>query len=143
MKFIYADGGRSKYFKRDNVRDCVTRAIANATGIDYKEVYDRINQLAKAEKISKRKKSKSTARNGVYKQTYKKYIEKELGWEWHSLARIGQTDKAHLNENELPDGVLIVKVSKHLTCVKDKILYDTYDCTRDGDRLVYGYWIKK
>ena len=39
MKWTYADGGRSKYFKAGNVRDCCVRAVANATGIDYKEVY--------------------------------------------------------------------------------------------------------
>ena len=36
MKFIYDDGGRSKYFKAKGVSDCVTRAICNATGKDYK-----------------------------------------------------------------------------------------------------------
>lgn len=33
--------------------------------------------------------------------------------------------------------------SKHLTCVKDRVLYDTYDCSRDGTRCVYGYWSKE
>lgn len=37
MKFHYSDGGRSNYFKATNVGDCVTRAICNATGKDYKE----------------------------------------------------------------------------------------------------------
>ena len=31
MKFIYNDGGRSKYFKGE-AGDCVVRAICNATG---------------------------------------------------------------------------------------------------------------
>ena len=46
MNFIYDDGGRSKYFKGQNVGDCVTRAICNATGLDYKKVYDDLNKLA-------------------------------------------------------------------------------------------------
>jgi hypothetical protein len=33
MKFIYSDGGRSKYFK-GTAGDCVVRAICNATGKD-------------------------------------------------------------------------------------------------------------
>lgn len=141
MKFIYNDGGRSNYFK-GTAGDCVTRAIANATGLDYKKVYDDLNELAKSERSSKRKRGKSSARNGVYKATLKKYIEKVLGWTWHPTMQIGQGCKVHLSTNELPAGTLIVSVSKHLTCVKDGVLYDTYDCTRKGNRCVYGYWTK-
>lgn len=139
MKFVYDDGGRSKYFRAENVGDCVTRAIANATGLDYKVIYDRLNALAKSERTGKRKRGKSNSRDGVYKNTFKKYLE-ELGWTWHPTMQIGQGCKVHLCEEELPKGTLIVSVSKHLTCVKDGVLYDTYDCTRDGMRCVYGYW---
>ena len=47
MKFVYSDGGRSKYFKGKNVGDCVTRAICNATGLDYKKVYDDLSAMQK------------------------------------------------------------------------------------------------
>lgn len=140
MKFIYSDGGRSKYFK-GTAGDCVVRAICNATGLDYKEVYDNINLLAKKEKITKRKKDISNARNGVYKSTWKKYLE-NLGWKWHSCMGIGTGCTTHLCEEELPKGTLMVQVSKHLTCVKNGVLYDTYDCTRGGTRCVYGYYYK-
>ena len=139
MEWVYNDGGRSKYFKAENVRDCVTRAIANATGIDYKEVYDALNALAKSERKSKRKRSISNSRNGVYKDTFKKYLESK-GYKFVPCMTIGSGCKVHLKADELPDGVLIVSVSKHLTCVKDGVLYDTYDCSRDGTRCVYGYW---
>lgn len=142
MKFVYSDGGRSNYFNKINVGDCVTRAIANATGKDYMEVYKAINELAKAETKSKRRSGKSSARNGVYKITYDKYI-KTLGWKWIPTMRIGQGCKVHLQEDELPKGTLIVRLSKHLTCVKNGVLYDTYDCTREGNRCVYGYYIKE
>ena len=46
MEFVYSDGGRSKYFKAKNVNDCVVRAICNASGKDYKEVYDAIEELS-------------------------------------------------------------------------------------------------
>ena len=143
MKFIYSDGGRSKYFKAKNVGDCVTRAICNASGKDYYEVYSALNELAKHEKTSKRKHGKSNSRNGVYKNTYRKYIEKTLGWKWISLSGIGKGISVHLSEEELPKkGTYILKVSKHLTCLKDGQLYDTYDCSREGTRAVYGYWVK-
>lgn len=136
MKFIYADGGRNKYFK-GNASDCVVRAICNATGKDYKEVYKRINELCKGDKYH------SSARNGVNKDIYKRYIEQELGWKWVPTTYVGQTTKMHLCEDDLPMGTLIIRCSGHLTCAKDKVLYDTYDCTRDGQRLVYGYWIRR
>lgn len=143
MEFVYSDGGRSKYFKAENVGDCVVRSICNATGKDYKEVYDSINELAKVERVGKRKRGVSNARNGVYKNTKKKYIDQVLGWTWHPCSGIGVGCTTHLNAEELPSGTLIVAVSKHSTCVKDGILYDTYDCSRGGTRCVYGYWRKE
>lgn len=139
MEFVHNDGGRSKYFRAERVGDCVTRAICNATGKDYKEVYDALNSLAKNERTGKRKKGKSSSRNGVYRATINKYLD-QIGWVWHPTMTVGSGCKVHLCEEELPSGVLIVSVSKHLTCVKDGVLYDTYDCSRDGSRCVYGYW---
>lgn len=139
MEFQYNDGGRSKYFK-GTARDCVVRSICNATGKDYMEVYKAINQLAKNERTGARKKKISSARNGVYKSTYKKYIEQVLGWEWHPTMLIGQGCKVHLCSEELPSETLIISLSKHNTCVKDGVLVDTYDCSRDECRCVYGYW---
>ena len=53
MKYIYNDGGRSKYFK-GKANDCVCRAISIASNRDYKEVYDSL------------KKALGTPRNGVF-----------------------------------------------------------------------------
>ena len=142
MELIYSTGGREKYFKSNVVGDCVCRAIANATGMDYKQVYDLINSYAKKEHLSKRKKKKSNARNGVTKDTIWKILT-DLGWKWIPTMLIGSGCQVHLNEKELPDGTLIVSVSKHLTCVKNRKLYDTYDCSRGGTRCVYGYYIKE
>ena len=141
MKMIYSDGGRSQHFKAQNVGDCVTRAICNATGMDYKQVYDDLKELAKKERITKRHKHRSTVRDGVSRNTLNKYI-KSLGWIWVPKMTIGSGCTFHLSENEFPMGTYIVSVSKHLTCVKDKVLYDTYDCSRKGNRCVYGYWYK-
>ena len=129
MEFVYSDGGRSKYFKADNVGDCAVRAIANATGKDYKEVYDALKGLNNGK----------SCRNGTPKNVDKKYLQ-QLGWEWHATMLIGSGCTTHLNADELPNGTLIVSVSKHLTCVKDGVIYDTYDCSRGGERCVYGFW---
>lgn len=141
MRFVYDDGGRSKYFKAGEVGDCVCRAISIATGKDYKEVYDLINEYAKQERRS-RKHSRSSARNGVQKQTSRKVLE-SLGWKWTPTMKIGSGCTVHLCEDELPCGTIIVKVSKHLTCIKDGVIHDTYDPSREESRCVYGYYQKQ
>ena len=143
MQFIYNDGGRSKYFKAKGVGDCVTRAICIATQKDYKEVYDVLSKMSK-----KKYGSRESARNGVYKDIWKKYL-KTLE-DAHILKKIkcceiGNSQKVHLVEEELPSvGTYIVQCAKHLTCIKNGKLYDTWDCQineyTDEPRLVYAMW---
>lgn len=139
--WVYDDGGRSKYFKAERVGDCCARAIAIATGKDYKEVYDDINRLAKRERIGKNKRSISSAREGVYMETAKKLLQ-EYGWIWHPTMKIGQGCKVHVKADELPAGRIILHLSRHFTCMVDGVLHDTYDCSREGTRCVYGYFTK-
>lgn len=141
MQWVYDDGGRSKYYRAEKVGDCVCRAISIGSGLDYKEVYDMLNDAAKSERTGKRKRGTSSARNGVYRGTIHKVLDK-LGWVWHPTMAIGTGCKVHLQDGELPDGVLIVSLSRHLTCVIDGVLHDTYDCSRGGSRCVYGYWTR-
>lgn len=131
MEFIYDDGGRSHYYKASDVSDCAIRAIANATGKDYKEVYDELKILNKGK----------SCRDGTPKKVSRKWLLQN-GWEWHPTMFIGQGCKVHMREDELPKGTLILQLSKHLVCIKDHVIHDTYDCSRDGTRCVYGYWAK-
>jgi hypothetical protein len=48
----------------------------------------------------------------------------------------------HLAKDELPNGRLIVRVSKHITAVINGVIDDTHDCSRAGIRCVYGYFTK-
>ncbi len=139
MKFIFNDGGRSAAGYKGRARDCATRSIAIVTGKAYQEVYDALNALAKRERFGRQKDAKSNSRTGVYKITYRRYIL-SLGWLWTPTMAIGSGCKVHLRSQELPIGRLLVLVSQHLTAVIDGVLYDTYDCSRDGTRCVYGYF---
>jgi hypothetical protein len=150
MNFQYNDGGRKRAGYKGNAEDCVCRAITIATGKPYREVYDALNELAKSERKGKRKKGKSSARNGVYKPTSKKYLA-SIGWKWTPTMFIGSGCRVHLVDGELPMGRLVVSVTKHLTAVIDGVIHDTYDPQRstiiveDGvrrvaGRCVYGYW---
>ena len=142
MKFNFNDGGRAEAGYKGKTGDCVCRAIAIATEMPYKDVYNLINEFAKSERTGKRKKGKSNARTGVYKNTTRKVME-HLGWEWIPTMQIGSGCKVHLNDSELPKGRLVVKVSNHCTAVIDGVLNDTYDCSRGGNRCVYGYYVKR
>jgi hypothetical protein len=133
--FKFNDGGRAKYYKGKEAGDCVTRAIAIATGKDYSEVYQ---DLAIGMKQHDGKKS---ARNGVHKSVYHSYLVKN-GFKWVPTVKIGTGCKVHLNSQELPEGTLIARVSKHLCCVIDGVINDTYDPSRGGSRCVYGYYKK-
>lgn len=129
MKQVYDDGGRSKYFKASGVSDCVTRAVAIATRKDYKEVYDTITKICGY-----------TPRNGV-KPSDSRKIMKHYNAVWHPLMQIGSGCKHHLCEGEIPmEGTIICRLSKHLVCVINGVIHDTYDASRDGRRCVYGYW---
>ena len=141
IKVQHNDGGRAAAGYAGDTGDCVCRAIAIATGIDYQVVYDMINILGKKERKTKGKRSKSSARTGVYRGTIRKLME-ELGWDWVPTMTIGSGCKVHLRPDELPEGRLVVSLSKHLTCVVDGIIHDTHDPSREGTRCVYGYWKK-
>lgn len=156
MEFVYNDGGRAASGFKGSTGDCVTRAIAIATGKPYVEVYDALNELAKRERRGKRKRSISNARTGVHKGTKRKYLE-SLGWRWVPTMTIGSGCKVHLCADELPSGRLIVALSRHSAAVIDGVLHDTYDHSgkrceigvKDGVpyrkewyRCVYGYFVK-
>lgn len=128
MEYVYNDGGRSQYFKAECVGDCVCRAIAIVTEKDYKEVYNTIKEI-----------TDENPRNGLSKEATKKVCE-YYGGKWVATMKIGSGCKVHLSKDELPNGKLICNVSRHVTCVIDGVIYDTYDCSRDGKRCVYGYW---
>ena len=139
--FNFNDGGRKEAGFKGDTGDCVCRAIAIVTGKSYKEVYDTLNVLAKTERIGIRKIRKSNSRTGTYRTTYDKYL-KSLGYEWIPTMGIGTGCKIHLCENELPKGKVIVRVSRHMVAVIDGVVNDTHDCSREGKRCVYGYYIK-
>jgi len=140
--FQYNDGGRREAGFKGDTGDCVTRAIAIATELPYKEVYDAMNDLAKNAKITKRTPKKTSARTGMYRDDYQRFLE-SIGWEWIPTMKVGSGCQMRLNAKELPSGRLIAKVSKHLVAVIDGVVHDTEDPSRCGTRCVYGYFRKR
>lgn len=163
MEWTYNDGGRKAAGFRGTADDCVTRAIAIVTGTPYREVYDRINALAKDERHRRGKIGLlaatgrgSTARGGVLKQTTRRAME-EFGLAWTPTMRVGQGCTVHLVAEELPEGRIICNVSKHVVAVIDGVIHDTHNPSDRGatmyppnylgnippgaTRRADGYWI--
>ena len=140
--FVYNDGGRAAAGYIVSAGDCVCRAVAIAARLPYQEVYDRLAEGNASQRKSKRTgKQPRSARNGIYttRKWFKDYM-RELGFVWTPTMQIGSGCQVHLKADELPSGRLVCNVSRHSVAVIDGVINDTYDCSREGTRCVYGYW---
>jgi hypothetical protein len=139
LPWVFDDGGRSTYFVGSS-GDCVTRAIAVAAGLDYRDVYDALADGMARMKPGRGNRGKRSARNGVASAVYRPFLVR-LGWEWHPTMSIGSGCRVHLAADEIPmSGRVIVRCSRHLTAVVDGVIHDTHDPSRAGTRCVYGYY---
>lgn len=146
--FVVDDGGRRAAGFRGSAGDCVTRAIAIASGLPYREIYDRLHAdtlsdratMARLElRYGRHARRHASPRAGGWPKIYKRVLT-ELDAEWTPTMGIGTGCRVHLRADELPAGRLVVSLSRHLTAVLDGVIHDTYDPSRDGTRCVYGYW---
>jgi hypothetical protein len=143
MRYVYDDGGRKAAGHKGKVGDCVCRAIAIATAQPYQTVFDELSALGWFPGSGMKR-----GDDGLYRP--RPDNERELtrgylatrGWQWTPTMQIGSGCKVHLRTDELPPGRLIVRVTRHLVAVIDREIHDTFDCSRDGTRCVYGYWSK-
>jgi len=147
--FQINDGGREKAGFKRGVGDCVVRSIAIATGLPYMRVYEDLGNAnaryaeLRNDRLARRLTAKGASpRNGNHRNVFHDYIL-GLGFEWVPTMKVGVGCQVHLRPDELPAGVLIVRVSKHLTAIVDGKLQDTHDPSRGGTRCVYGYYIKQ
>lgn len=139
--FKYDDGGRGRAGFKGSAGDCVTRAVAIATGLPYMDVYTALSHGMRTRRNTSRGKRKASARDGVNtkRQWFKDYM-RGLGWVWVPTMAIGSGCTVHLHAAELPGGRLIVAVSRHYTAVINGVIHDTHD-PRDRGSTFYtdGY----
>jgi hypothetical protein len=153
-KFVKDDGGRGKSGiprgRKDEVGDCVARAIAIATQKPYREVHDaltvgKVRHVAAGEshwtRHARRKGGVSAfhADHGVPTEVSDVYLE-SLGWKFTSTKELPRGKGVHLRADELPGGRLIVHLPSHFTAVIDGVIHDTHDCSDEGRRRIQGYW---
>lgn len=119
----------------EHVGDCVCRAIAIASGRDYKEIY---NLLYKTMGDSPRG---GVMTSGV---RFKRFMQ-EQGFKWVSLCQVGGTQSAHFYKGEIPSvGRLVCSAHRHEVAVVDGVVRDTWDSRYNSwgePRRIYGYWI--
>ena len=123
LKLKVDDGGRSAAGYKGQAGDCVVRSIAIVTGMSYQKVYDDLynaNEVfritSKAKLARSLKKKNDSPRSGTHRVVLKKYLA-QLGWKWTPTMFVGQGCKVHLKKEELPNGILLVSCSKHITVV--------------------------
>lgn len=142
MNWIFDDGGRAAAGYKGQTGDCACRALAIAAQLSYQTAYDLINTFAARERRGRRKRGLSHARTGVHGATMRRVME-SIGWRFVPTMGIGTGCTVHLRDGELPPGRLLVNVSKHYVAVVDGVIRDLDDCSRDGTRCVYGYFVKR
>ncbi len=131
MEFIWHDGGRADCGYVGLTGDCVTRAIAIATGTSYRDVYRRLGELAEV-----------SPRKGVANHVSSDLLS-ELGWTYtpgHGLVFSSQW---------LPKGALIVHLLSqegrchgHFCSVIDHVVYDTWNPSDEDRYVIQGYWTR-
>lgn len=141
--WVYDDGGRLAAGFKGEAGDCTVRAIAIAAEMDYREVYDALFDRGRRKwegtLTGAALTRAASPRNGIHPAITRGYLD-WLGWEWTPTMGIGSGCTTHLRPEELPAGRIIVRLSRHLAAVVDGVVHDTFDCSRDGTRCVYGYW---
>lgn len=106
----------------EHIGDCVTRAITLASGLPYETIKHKLwlnGELYDCDCLSK--------------FCYANFIENVLGYK--------QVPCDNLTVGEFADkhlyGTYLIRIANHLTCVKDGICYDTWNCLNELCDIVW------
>ena len=154
--FQWDDGGRRDAGFKGSAGDCGVRAIAIATGIAYRQVYDDLFAICKIwpgnTKEAKRIRANATPRKGLPRAVLARYLE-ELGWQRYKGIN-SQYGNLRINDPDLPRQRTLCEVRKHYVTLRDNTARDTWDSrmtmpvyTPEGlvpskPRVVYWYWTR-
>lgn len=109
--------------------DCVIRSIVKASGKTWLEVFDGLTKIARVEFCIPNE-----------KRAYEIYLE-NIGFKKQRMPRFADNTRYTVAEfaDAYSHGTFVVSVARHLTCVENGTLYDTWNC---GHKSVGNYWIK-
>ena len=128
MKFQKSYGGREKYksvkYKKDLVGDCVIRAIAIGLDQDYKQTFKELLDLS-WEMLNLPNSWRCT----------EEYLKRK-GWVRNKPMRNSRNRKLKVGQFPM-DGVFLITINGHMTCLKDGILLDIWDCRKSSANTYY------
>jgi len=101
--------------------DCSIRAISKATDKEWIVVFDELYKIGRLI---------FCLQNDI--ETIKIYLKDFK----HSSCKAIK-GKKRLVVKDFNTGTYILRIANHITCVKDNVLYDLWDCR---DKCVYRYW---
>lgn len=129
MELNWNDGGRFRSGFVGLTGDCVVRAIAIATGLNYRDIYAEIGKL-----------SEKTPRLGVRTSVAASFLEAR-NWQYTDAF------SAPFTAETLPAGVVIAHLATkqsrrhgHFSTVIDHVVHDTWNPSDDEGFVVAGYW---
>lgn len=130
MEFVWNDGGRCGGGFVGLTGDCVVRAIAIATGINYRDIYREIGNA-----------TEKSPRHGVPNQIAAKYLEAR-GWSSHFVGW-----GRELSPATIPKGVVVVSLVNqdrpsrgHFCTIVDHVIHDTWNPSEDECYCIQGMW---
>ena len=129
MELNWNDGGRFASGFVGLTGDCVVRAIAIATGINYRDIYSEIGKA-----------SEKSPRNGVPTTVASQFL---IARRWqYSNGR-----QSSFTADSLPPGIVIVHLASdksrrhgHFCTVIDHVIQDTWNASDDDEFTVAGFW---
>ena len=119
--------------KQKKACDCVIRAIALAENKDWYEVYDGLYEIGR---------KKCDILNS--KKVYEAYL-KQNGWIKQKMPKKDNGKRYTINEffdyykKVYKNETVIVTVANHMTCIKNNVLYDSWNCSH---KSIGNYWTK-
>lgn len=117
-----------KYYNHNpddaRISDCVSRAIGAGTGLSYKTVNRLLSKTAEIFECDK-----------LCVCCYKHLLSHTFGYDRY-ICRRGITVSDVIED--FNTSTLIIRIQGHLTCAKNGVLLDTWDCS---DKEVDCFWI--
>ena len=115
---------------KDNLGDCVVRALTKAVNKTWVEVYDELVPIGRELQCMPND-----------KVCVERYLS-ENGFAYEGVSNKKGTTRPTVDSfaKSHQEGVYVVKVAHHMVAVVDGKYYDTWD---SGDNSMYGYWVKK
>lgn len=106
--------------------DCVCRAISLALNEDYYKIKKKLCLVAELFECEM-----------LCVCCYKYLLDEVYG-----LERLEEFDGLSIDEfsSHCPEGVYLIRVDNHLTCMVDSTVLDIWDCTDKEIRLVWKVW---